>query len=83
MCYSDRKEKDKCETTGEKKGVVVLLSARRGRIKIRHLLFGVGHGGDAPSKIINTYLYIYLNLYLQTDRQIDKQAKMLTWKNTM
>lgn len=59
------------EEKKKKKGVVILLSARRGRIKIRHLLFGVGHGGDAPGKNINTYLYIYLNLYLQTDRWIN------------
>lgn len=54
MCYSDRKEKDKGETTEKKKKGVILLSAHRGRIKIRHLLFGVGHGGDAPGKVINT-----------------------------
>lgn len=52
----------------KKKGVVILFSAHRGRIKIRHPLFGVGHGGDAPGRIVNTYLDMYLDLYLQTDR---------------
>lgn len=58
----------------KKKGVVILFSAHRGRIKTRHLLFGVGHGGDAPGKN-SKYISIYVSPSISTDRRMNKQAE--------